>query len=137
MIKSYLERKLKSFIYFLIITLVAFQSANAMFTDENEEVIERAAWKKYVCCCWPPSRNEKAEHYFKKGQRLYDESTIDMRDAIAAMNNAALYGHPNAVAKATEFASYNPVIKGIEYAEKGYRTYQYAKVAIELIRKTQ
>ena len=89
--------KLKIFSSFLLLTLMTCQTANAMFKDEDGETIERAAWKKYLCCWWKPSKKEKADHYYRKGERIWEEDQKnDLSRSSQAMRRAVELGHPNA-----------------------------------------
>lgn len=86
------------FIYLLIFKLATWQSANAMFKDEDGEEIERAAWKKYVYCCQPPSKKEKAIHYYQKGVRL--EKLEEYDKALIALEISDEFGHHDAERRA-------------------------------------
>lgn len=117
-----MKNKILIFTLIQVFMLFVCSYSRAFCTDEDGDEIQRASWKTYFCCCLPPSREEKADHYFRKGLHLYENSFFIMDDAAKAMDKSALFGHPNAVAKAQEFRSYNP----IEYFTKKAKMIQEA-----------
>lgn len=120
----------KYVICFLMMALISCQSASAMIIEEEREISRssRPSWKNMFCCCGP-SREEKANHHFKKAMGIWNNTRWDTKPASTAMQEAAYHGHPSAPAMLKNIEEYSPGSKIVNAVVTvvpiGYRIYSF------------
>ena len=70
--------------------------ASKFFEDIDGMPIQSSWWRKNICCCLGPSREEKANHYFHKAKMsfFYDEN---VKKTKKNLEMASFFGHTSAI----------------------------------------
>ena len=80
---------------FVVFILLIYQGLNAEIDIFGEDVkVERSGCRKYFCCCFSPSRDELAEHYYSQGIKF--KNLRQWKNEISALTIAAASGREDA-----------------------------------------